>query len=289
MNNERTVRAYEGGTGNHVFSRSLAQCEGQWNEGEVRPGTFDQLLSQQLEIAVNQGRTVVNVLDLGSGSGAIIKNIVQDGGIVESSRMKASRAILLDHPELTVNILGLTDAVTHDEFLQRDPIRANSSFSIPSPTDKQINAENVKYTITDEQRVTKFLKEVGVDNIDLLISTSFFLHLSTEMFCQVMADVVAALRPAGGTMVASGYHSFLKEYFEWHDKEIERAKATNDIERILDLKHDRYHVEDGDESEYIDDTIIDQKEELFANLNAQYDGALDIDYDHAVVVAKRVK
>lgn len=204
---ERETSVYRGFTDPYRFSRELSECEGYWNEFELKPGTFDQLLTQQLHLAIEQGRTTVNVLDLGSGSGALIKNVVNDRSDEEKQRIASSRRILGGNPNLRVRIVGLTDARSGDEFLKREPILP-ASYSLPIPTNDQISAENIYYSITRTQTLENFLSAVNLEQVDLLVSTAFFIYLEDiDVYKRTLLDAVQSLRSGGGKLLVSDYVS----------------------------------------------------------------------------------
>ena len=233
MSNTVEVGGYQGPSDAIYTARSMATCEAMWNENEVKPGTFDDLLSAQLMQASTEGRTEVVVLDLGSGEAALIKNAVNDTGL-EGSKTFKSRQVLSANPQLQVRLLGLTDARKPEDFLTSEVINPNSSYTIPHPTSRQITAENYRYTITPNQTLGQFLDAVNAPQLDLIVSTSFFFHLEGNVFDNTLLDSARALRSGGGKMLVRGYHS---PNLKHTNALTERAKDTdlNDITKLVEL------------------------------------------------------
>ncbi len=156
------------------ISRSLSECELIWNKRELKPGSFDGMLARQIQRAVDSGRNVVNVLDLGSGTGALMRNVVN--GDDSKSSLAATRVILRENPLVRVRVAGLTDAESEEQFLTREKIEASQD-SDPELRNR-VTAETAYYSLTPKkQTLPTYLKRIGMREVDLIISTGFFVIL----------------------------------------------------------------------------------------------------------------
>ncbi len=285
MPREIVTKAYDGPTGPTYTSRSLAECDRLWNEGAVKPGTFDQLLSEQLRLAVEQGRNEVVVFDLGSGTGALIKNVVNDSGLGDDSKTRQSRVLLEEHPDMRVRLVGLTDAQKPEDFLKSDPITASSSYTIPHPTNRQITAENIHYSITPGQPLSDFLDQTGMPQVDLVFSTSFFIHLDEGVFEQTLRDSAKALRK-GGKMIVKAYHTKSRAYRKDYERRM-NALDPEDVNGVKDLLIDTIvDIISGNITEG-EDSRLDEKQAFFERLADTTDTQLDVAYDRKVVFIQK--
>ena len=204
-----------------MFSRTLRECEATWNCTELKPGTLDDMLVYQFELAIAQGRNAVNVLDLGCGSGAAIKNIINDSAVPERQLIPKSRGILTSHPSLTLRVVGLTDATDTQQFLQREPIIL-SAYSTPPLVSQQVEAEIVYYSITEAQGLGQFTEAVGMPKVDLIIATGFFCYIEgDDQFRQILSDAISVLRANGGRLLAFKYGNIPDR--EWSEEYISNA------------------------------------------------------------------
>lgn len=279
MSREAVVNVYDGPTKPKFTARSLAECERLWNEGTVKPGTFDELLSAQLERAVSQGRKSVTVLDLGSGAGALIKNVLNDNGFSSHSRTQNSRALLSENPDLKVHMVGLTDAKNSEDFFKSEPITASNSFTVPHPTNKQIAAENIHYSITADQTLEAFLDQAGIQQVDLIFATAFFLHLPDGVYEQTLFDAVAALRKHG-KMVVRGYHTATKKFFE-RIEEKKKALADSDAQGMMKLVDELVAFMAAGEKADVQDPRLYEKQDIFGILKIGQ--GVDVAFDRKVV------
>ncbi len=203
-------------------TRGLDKIDVFWDA--LNLGSFDAQLSQQLLIAKAQGRDEVTFLDLGSGNSAtLLRQIINDKGDRESSRLSSTRKELAQHPDMHIRIVGLTDALSDETFLKSTPLIPSTSFGLPHPTDHQIKGENIEYTITHVQSLERFLKEIDLPRIDLVASTMLLPYLDLHIFEEVITTLFSALSPDGGKMVGIGYPN--------------GRLATTQIDRALEEKY----------------------------------------------------
>jgi len=204
MSNTVETNAYDTDRTSRHETRGLAKIDTFWDV--LGMGGADGLFSGQIELALSQGRHEMNFLDLGSGdNAALIRQIINDKGDKDTSYLKKTRETLESHPDFRIRIVGLTDAKSPDDFLKREPIKPILSFTAPHPTDGQILAENVSYTLTPTQSLGRFLDEVGMKDLDIVSATMLFPYLDFGLFSRDVTAIIDALRPNGGTFIATGF------------------------------------------------------------------------------------
>jgi hypothetical protein len=204
MSNSIETNVYNTDRSSRHETRGLAKIDNFWNVLGV--GRVDDQFSSQIEGALSQDRQEINFLDLGSGdNAALIRQIINDKGDKDTSFLKKTREILESHPDFRIRIVGLTDAKSPDDFLKREPIKPVVSFTPPHPTDGQILAENVSYTLSQEQSLERFLDEVGMKDLDIVSATMIFPYLDFGLFSRDVKAIIDALRSNGGTFIASGF------------------------------------------------------------------------------------
>ncbi len=284
MSNTVETGGYQGPSDAIYTARSMATCEAMWNENEVKPGTFDDLLSAQLMQASTEGRTEVVVLDLGSGEAALIKNVINDTGL-EGSKTFKSRQVLSANPQLQVRLVGLTDAKKPEDFLTSEAITPNSSYTIPHPTSRQITAENYRYTITTNQTLGKFLDAAKAPQLDLIVSTSFFFHLEGVVYDNTLLDSARALRSGGGKMLVRGYHSPTRKQTNALAEQVKNTDP-NDITKLVELFLDAVvNVQRPlDEAE---DEELARKKSLFGALSEKVGEPISLQMDKKVLLIQK--
>ncbi|HVT01659.1 MAG TPA: hypothetical protein VHE53_05545 [Patescibacteria group bacterium] len=248
--NSPEVRQYEGPEDPTTFQRGIRECEAVWNSNrELRIGTLDDLLANQLNLALEQGRNLVKVLDMGSGDGSLMRSAVNDR--IDSSGksiLNASRGILAQNPDMRIRIVGFTDARKTDDFMKREPITL-SPYTIPLTTTYQISAENVHYSVTLKQPVTTLLETLDFQEIDLVLATEFFNHLKDDsLFGTTLNQAVDTLRAHGGKLVSSSYSKSktLEEHQAIADQisaEVTRNGITNTLEYAKRWQEYLYNLE----------------------------------------------
>jgi hypothetical protein len=130
---------------------------------EVKIGSFDDLIFNQLENAQKHDRKKVTILDIGSGQGNLFKDF-----LAKPQFGSKSREFLLQNKDFNIDMIGITDAKSIDELLTEQEITAQGE-SVPDNV--QIKAKNIKYTLSFQQRVADVLKSQKIEGIDLCVST----------------------------------------------------------------------------------------------------------------------
>jgi len=180
-----------------TLTRTINECERLWNKQPPFPGTFDKLVSAQVEKTIGSQRDKVVVVDLGSGDGTLFYDAINDQ--VSGSEMTRTRELLSQNPNMKVRMVGLDDAPSEEVFLKGISIQDYDGCH----TFSQVTAENVYYSLTRNQTLGKFLESLKIPKVDLILGTSFFQSLEPVLFEQVLRDAVKALR-SGGVLYGQG-------------------------------------------------------------------------------------
>lgn len=176
-------------------NRGVEACQRLWNR-EIDVGTFDDLLCAQLENALKEGRTRISVVDVGSGVGNLFRDFLQHPQVGQRTR-----AFLAEHPDFHIDLVGITDAKTEEEFLTRTDILPDA---VDQAADAQLRASNIHYTLTYNQRLADVLQENGIEAVDLCTSTLALIYLGPRVFINTLEDALALLT-SGGQMIAYDY------------------------------------------------------------------------------------
>ena len=99
-------------TNNRVHeTRGLQQIDKFW--ADLGMGDIDTQFSHQLDLAIAQKRSEINFLDFGSGEDAtLLKQIVGEIGHRDTDYLVRTGTLLSEHPDLRLNMIGLTDALS---------------------------------------------------------------------------------------------------------------------------------------------------------------------------------
>ena len=175
--------------------RGVEACQNLLNK-EIKVGTFDDLIVNQLENAKKQDRSKITILDIGSGQGNLFRDFLSNASLGQKTR-----EFLSQNSDFTIEMIGVTDAKSVDELLEKKEITADA---LNSPDNSQIKALNIKYTLSYNQRIGDILKANNIDGIDLCVSTVAFTYLGPGTFENAVTDVIDNLH-SGGQMVAYDY------------------------------------------------------------------------------------
>lgn len=176
--------------------RGVEACQNLWNK-EIKVGSFDDLIFNQLENAKKQGRKKVTILDIGSGQGNLFRDFLSQDKLGSKSR-----EFLSQNRDFNIEMVGITDAKTVDELLTEEEITAKGENTLPN--NSQIKAKNIKYTLSFNQRIKDVLESQKIEGIDLCVSTVALTYLGPSVFENTLTDVVNNLHQ-GGQMVAYDY------------------------------------------------------------------------------------
>lgn len=175
---------------NEVFNRGISEFESSMRNENPEFPQFDDILSERIQRAAEEGQQTVHVVDLGCGDNGFEREFL------ESSVCPGSKAALQDHPEVTLQFTGITDAQSIKEFLQAEPLQ-----DVPQG---QVTALRVPYSVTSIQPLSDAFRKLDIDEIDIAVAHGFFSHLQPSVFEQALTDTSDALSP-GGILLVSEY------------------------------------------------------------------------------------
>jgi hypothetical protein len=182
---------YHGLTDRGSHARGVRTLEHAWNK-ELPVGTFDELLLGQLRLADEAKRANVTIVDIGSGDGALLKSFFNAPAV-----LAGSLAFLEKHPEMNLRVIGITDAKTPQEHLQ--------AITLSPAGEQQIQAQNIHYSISRTQTLSKFAQHLNIQEADIILSTWMMTYVGPSTFQQLMTDAIHLLRPNGGQMIVQAY------------------------------------------------------------------------------------
>ncbi len=188
-----TINSYDiTQTQNWEHDRDIREIEGTWRlEDEFAIPTVDQLLSEQIELAIASGKSEVAVLDIGSGDGGLLYDVVN-----HPKKLAKTWQLLQTHPELKIKLIGLTDAKKPEDFLAK--------IAIPTSTENpQLTADNYFYTVTATQTIEQFLEAAQQPEVQLILATVSLAYMGANTFSKTMDDSFAALGPSGKMLVSN--------------------------------------------------------------------------------------
>lgn len=175
------------------FQRDILEVANVWQqEKEFVMPQIDALIAGQLELALSCRESIVVVLDIGSGSGALLSDIK-----VRPQLTPITHQLLLEHPQLQLHLIGITDAQAQDEFMTVKELA-------PDLGSSQIRAENYAYTLTFKQSVYEFLTKIQQPKLSLVMATYSLAYMGSNTFIQVLEDSLRTLH-SGGKIVISGF------------------------------------------------------------------------------------
>lgn len=159
-----------------------------------RRGVMDGLLVYYARKALEEGRSKITVLDLGSGAGGLSTSLKSDPAIVPQTR-----AFLWNHPDFHVDIVGLTDAPSEEMFLKELPLKINNSRLglVDQTVNKQISIRNVACTLTRVQTLKDFLQVQGITELDIIFAIKSLRYLPRVIFEETIQSGVNFLVPEG--------------------------------------------------------------------------------------------
>jgi hypothetical protein len=207
---ERQVKTgvYNGAAGEYA-ARSLAQINYLITTQEILfppIPSVDFLVAAQVKIAIAQGRHSITVLDLGSGEGNLMRDIISRPEFMEQTQVALREARTAGITDFNINIIGLTDT----EKLANPPSINGTVYAAPEvPFASEINypttATNYAYAITNSQPLSQFLAEHAPQGINLIIVSESMKYLPRHIFAQTLEDIASGLA-LGGRCVIAGFH-----------------------------------------------------------------------------------
>lgn len=226
---ERVQTGVYQGAGGKSVSRSLAEVSIMLLTVEKIDdplATVDELIARQIRIAQAQNRNSITVLDLGSGEGNMLRDIIEFPELMPHT-VVALREIRI--PDFTINLIGLTDT----ERLFNPPSIAGTEYTstastiVPSGTNYPTKFVNYAYAITHGQSFEDFLRihKDTIGTLDLVLSTETMMYLAPEIFKSTLSQIANALAP-GGRCVIEGYKHIGSKWLSISD--LRRPRITPD-------------------------------------------------------------
>jgi len=170
---------------------------------------FDEVITLQLEKAVAYGESEVVVLDVGSGDAGIFREFLTD-----PDANVITREFLEAHQDVSLKLIGLTDALSPDAFFTEKPLHLKQQ-SLPLD---QVQAHNYYYTLTRNQDLAHFLEKLGVSQLNMMLAIQSFRYMNGRAFKEVLSTALAKM-PVGGQILIDGYFGSLPGFKgTWGDK-----------------------------------------------------------------------
>lgn len=231
-------RAYAGRHSGGEERRGPEGWESAWNirnKTQENGVSYGSILVSSIEKAIDLGRSEVVIVDIGSGEGNLLwqtRNIVED--------LPELKRVLRDNSDFKIRIVGLTDAVSEDNFSEETTVSKNKQ----PAEETQIEAHNYHYTLTVKQDLGTFLREKQIEQVDLFFATWSTTYLGPKTFAGVVNDIVDFLVDGGRAYISAyaedpmgynrGYMGGFELNFadEWYEK---RGELIDKPEELLDL------------------------------------------------------
>lgn len=208
----KKVNSYNG----PATERTAEDCRKEWKK--LGLGGIDSLLHEQLVSAEARNAEKVTILDIGSGKEAnLLHSIITDLEVAPKSR-----EFLAKNADISLSLIGLTDAVDTDEF--GNPTLTHESQADGMPAE----FKNVAYTLTAKQSLEGFLKKEKVKDVDLALGTWSLAYLPPNIFGEVVKTTTEHLTP-GGRFLGVGYNDNVSGIgFTYHpDKDVVHFSIKN--------------------------------------------------------------
>ncbi len=171
-------------------------------------GTVDQLVADQVRNAFKQKRNSITVLDLGSGEGQLLHDMIDYPEQMPQTVLALQEIKAANVTNFTITIIGLTDT---SGIAQRPSVNgtvyASQSAHIPPGINYPTTATNFGYAIFNGQSLRQFLEINNIKNLDLVLATETMMYLKPHLFQSTLTDIADALTP-GGRSVIIGYKHF---------------------------------------------------------------------------------
>lgn len=171
-------------------------------------GTVDQLVANQVRNAFRQKRNGITVLDLGSGEGQLLHDMIDYPEQMPQTVLALQEVKAANVADFTITIVGLTDT---SGIAQRPSVNGtvytSQSAHIPQGIHYPTAATNFGYAIVNGQSLRQFLEINNIGNVDLVLATETMMYLKPHLFQSTLTDIADALTP-GGRCVITGYKHF---------------------------------------------------------------------------------
>lgn len=203
VNGEHIIaHSYTGPREGPKHSRVVHDVEQGFAElGVPLDGLLSEYFLSKARTEATEGNHRIVMLDVGSGYGRLATNILD-----APRAIRGTRALLREHPEFELSIVGFTDSESIGHHRQQLPLVVNRERL--GQADKRINqrisASNFAYTLAAWQTLEGFLKHIHINELDLILATKSLRYLPPVIFQEVLQTGVAHLR-VGGRFIAYHY------------------------------------------------------------------------------------
>ncbi len=262
------TEVYSGSKDSSHFARGIKECQELWNiENAFRVGTFDDLVVRQLDNALLREQSAITIVDLGSGSGGIFQHFIQELENIQNGTPKTKTQVpktsdfLQTHPDIQIHLIGLTDALTSDEFNTHDRDYSNDN-------NPQVTFENISYSLTREQSYAQFLRDHSITEVNLTLATFSLPYFHPFLFQKTIREVIDSLTE-GGMFIAAPFHTKLH-----HDQSAyTRRSPSHHKIGAIDMLERLFAA--GITTQ--DTTTITEAHQLYSTLAARYTKILGFD------------
>ena len=224
------TKVYRGPMREIRLTRDIEQCEMFWplesNEG------LDAILAKQISLASRRQEDTVTVVDIGSGMGGLINNVVDDlqVNLSRTSVLPQSATALSQNPDIRLRMIGLTDARSENEFSRR----------VASDTgNPQVSGTNVLYSLTKDQTFADFLKSQDISKIHLALGTWSFAYFHPFLFRDTIRTTIHSLTPQG-ELVVGVYNNVRADSLSIYSGKTHALKEVGSIEGFKRYAEEAY-------------------------------------------------
>ena len=207
MSDHVELGIYRGALEERFLGRPLSKVNDFYTNRETLPFnpivSIDQLVADQIYKAQRLNRNSITVLDLGSGEGQLLRDILAFPEQMPATVGALNKLKAMGINDFKINLIGLTDT----EGLSTAPSVEGTVYQADTKTASDFyptQAVNYAYAITDTQSLKRFLERNYIGKLDLIIATEVMMYFKPKLFERTLRDIADALSP-GGRCVISGY------------------------------------------------------------------------------------
>ena len=214
MNNEESISissarnslgTYKGEVGSYL-RRKVSECEWEWNvdakEG-LGPFSFDQLLLDALQNAIQQGRSEIVVLDFGCGEAELFK------GFLNTPESESRAKTFIKQQHMKIKLIGITDITGLMNIPEDASVNTVLPIQVPLEESSSFEAYRILYGVTAAQTLENCLQTQGITSIDLSLATHSLNYFSVQNFEQIVETIANHLTKNGGKFIGASYNTRL--------------------------------------------------------------------------------
>lgn len=171
-------------------------------ESEEMQDFFDSVLRKQLDRVKISGDNKLVLLDIGSGEGVMLAELLDNPDL-----LKQSRQFLRENPDFKIIAVGFTDSTDESNQGKEKPIIRSKSDSLSEEdlsVNQQIEIKNYFWSLSGRQNLSMFCDHIGLNKVDLVYATEVFQYLSPNVFNEVI-DTVSKKLNSGGQLFCSRF------------------------------------------------------------------------------------